>query len=66
MQLKEYLFRKNMKISEFAAKIGERHHKVYWVIRGGNPTLGVAKKIIEETNGQVTLDDLLHESTPPW
>lgn len=66
MQLKEYLFISNVKLAAFARLIGVPYHKMYYVYRGGCPHLGVAKKIIDGSNGLVTMECLLQNSKAPW
>lgn len=60
MNLREYLFRNEMTKTEFAKRIGTHRNTLYLIIKGKvNPSLPMAKKIEEVTNGEVQMEDLL-------
>lgn len=62
MELKEYLFRENISATEFARRVGMsreylsrvKNHKI-------KPSRHLARSIMTETQGKVTLDDLLRD-----
>jgi len=64
MNLKEYLFRKDISRTDFAKLVGVTRQTIYKIICGTTPTLDVALKIEEVTNGEVKCKDLLqHKKT---
>lgn len=63
MDLREYLFRKRISITDFAAKI--RYNRVYLskIINGSRiPGKKLAEDIEKATNGEVTAKELLHNT----
>jgi len=58
MNLKEYLFRNNMTIVQLAQKTGANYNYLSSIVGGRAPGKKLALKIVEVTNGQVTLNDL--------
>lgn len=61
MHLKEYLFRKNIKIGDFAKQVGISGKTLWGIMRGHDTKLSIGVKIEEVTHGQVTCRDLLKE-----
>lgn len=60
MLLKEWLFRKNRKISDFAKELDiDRTHINLIVLGKKKPSPKLAAKIEKATNGEVTLRELL-------
>lgn len=60
MNLKEYLFRKDISQVEFAEKLGVTRETVSRIVKQrNNPSPKLAKKIEELTNGEVTAMELL-------
>lgn len=59
MELREYLFRKDLKQSWFAARLGVTY-KTFWGIvrRKSDMKLSIAAKIVKETQGEVSYEDL--------
>jgi hypothetical protein len=59
MDLREYLFRKNMKISRFAREIGYSREHIEKLIRGQSyASVRLARTIQEATAGEVTVLEL--------
>jgi len=60
MDLREYLFKKRMSVSDFAKKINFARTYISGIISGANkPSKKLAKIIEEATNGEVTAEELL-------
>lgn len=60
MELREYLFRKRITITDFSKKIGvSRHYLNRIVNKWRTPSPKLAKKIEEATKGEVTKEELL-------
>lgn len=60
MDLREWLFRKRITVTDFAKKVGvSRNHINAIVNNRGRPGPELAKKIQEETKGEVTVMELL-------
>jgi hypothetical protein len=60
MNLKTYLEAHGIKPGEFAVQIGEHERAVKnWVYRTREPSLRVVVKIEQQTNGAVTVADLI-------
>lgn len=58
MKLGEYLEQENISIMEFALQVGVAQSTVYYLKNGQRqPSVDVANKIDEVTNGQVTSKD---------
>ncbi len=59
MDLKTYLAKNKIKVSELSSKSGVGYSTIYDLLRGRKPpTLRIAEKIQFATNGQVTIADL--------
>ncbi len=59
MQLRKWLFEKDMLGKDFAAAIGVSPQTVYLIARKRRiPSVTVAAKIVEYTNKEVTMDEL--------
>ena len=67
MKLEDYLNEQNVSVQDFAEKIGVGRRSVYDYCgkKGGNktsiPRPNIMKKIIEETEGKVTIADFYEE-----
>ncbi len=59
MQLKEYLKKNNLTVSQFAVNCGMSYHVIYQCFRGQTPHLANCCKIVKATNGEVQYEDLL-------
>jgi transcriptional regulator with XRE-family HTH domain len=60
MDLREYLFRKKLTVTEFAKKINYGRTYVNEIITGNRtPGRKLAEAIEKETNGEVTIKDLI-------
>ena len=60
MELREYLFRKRLKISDFAKEIGYGRTYVNEIVnRTKKPGKHLARQIEQATNGEVKAEDLL-------
>lgn len=60
MQLAEYLFRKKIKQTEFARRVGVSRVHLGEILRGRRrPSIGLAKKIEQATDGDVSKEELL-------
>jgi DNA-binding transcriptional regulator YdaS (Cro superfamily) len=59
MDLREYLFRKRISLTEFSEQIGYARTYMSGVVNGKKPGKKLAKAIEKATNGQVTVDELL-------
>lgn len=65
MQLAEWMKKNNISQTELARRIDVFPNQINNVIRGRHkPTLKLANKIKNETNGEVTLDDIFSISPP--
>ena len=58
MNLKEYIERNYIPPAKFALELGVNITAIYRYMRGGKPPLLRAHKIVDMTNGAVTLEDL--------
>lgn len=59
MDLREYLFRKDMSITEFAKRVDMSRAYVSSIVNGrAIPSKKLAKRIVITTEGFVTLDEL--------
>lgn len=59
MDLKEYLFRNNLKTTKFARRIGYQDGYVRRIVnKQGRPSRRLAEAIVRGTEGIVTMDDL--------
>lgn len=66
MRLDEYLFRKKNSKTEFAKQIGISRTHLSLIASGKRkPSPALAKKIIEETKGHVTLSELFFPEDYP-
>lgn len=62
MKIIEYLDKRHMKQTDFANKIGVSKEALRHYIKGNcYPPLPVAQKIIEATNGEIALSDLVNK-----
>ncbi len=62
MELREYLFRQRLKISDFAKKLGYGRTYINEIVNGTKkPGKHLARQIERETEGQVKAEDLLKE-----
>lgn len=62
MKLKEYLNTNNISIEAFAVKMGLTYHTLVSYISGRRrPTQNTARRILEATEGKVTIKDLRGE-----
>jgi DNA-binding transcriptional regulator YdaS (Cro superfamily) len=60
MNLREWLFRNHITVTDLAKKIGvSRSHLNGVVLQWRSPSSKLAKKISEATNGEVTINELL-------
>jgi transcriptional regulator with XRE-family HTH domain len=60
MDLDEYLFRKRISQTEFAHALGISRNHLGEILRGRrNPSIKLAKKIEELTNGEVSKEEAL-------
>ena len=60
MTLKEYIASGNIDISHMAYSLGVSEHAVHkWVYGQREPNLETALRIVELTNNEVSIDDLL-------
>jgi transcriptional regulator with XRE-family HTH domain len=60
MDLREYLFRKKLTVTEFAKKINYGRTYVNEIITGNRtPGRKLAEALEKETNGEVTIKDLI-------
>lgn len=62
MNLKEYFSAKGIKIVAFANRCGITYRTLWKYLKGGDIMLSTAKKIVEQTEGGVTLDDLAYRN----
>ena len=53
MELKEFLRKKGMPVTEFAKRCGLTSYRVYHILQGGSPTVKTAVLIEKFTGGQV-------------
>lgn len=61
-KLKEYLFFKQLSVTEFAKKLGiSRGHLNQIVLKNTKPSRLLAKEIERATSGEVTAEELLKE-----
>lgn len=66
MHLKEYLFKAGINQSEFARKLGvSRTHLTMIALGKSRPSPELAKKIMDETEGRVTVMELLFPKDHP-
>lgn len=64
MDLKEYLFRKDIYVTDFAKQIGYTPDYIYLIKeKKKKPSFRFAKAIEEATNGEVTVEELLKEGS---
>lgn len=64
MDLDEYLWRNKIKQKDFACKVGIQSHSLSNIVKKKvNPSLYVAMKIVQLTEGQVDYIDLLKEES---
>lgn len=62
MELREYLFRKRMKISEFSKQINYGRGYINEIINGTKkPGKKIAEAIEKATNGEVTAQEVLKD-----
>ena len=62
MDLREYLFRKRLTVTEFAKKINYGRTYVNEIVTGNRaPGRKLAEAIEKETNGDVTFNELINE-----
>lgn len=67
MHLREYLFRAKINQTEFAKKVGvSRTHFSLIVLGRKRPSPELAKRIIDETGGRVTYDELFFPQNHPF
>jgi len=65
MQLVEWMKKNNISQTELARRVGVFPNQINNIVRGRHkPALKLANKIKNETNGEVTLDDIF-SITPP-
>jgi transcriptional regulator with XRE-family HTH domain len=65
MSLSEYLIKNDIRIEDFAAKIGVHQTTIYRVLTGRTiPKRQNLKKILEATNGEVSLGELMARVFP--
>lgn len=65
MKLKDYMEQKRLTETKFAVDIGITQQHLNRLIRMlSNPSLPLAKKIHEKTNGQVTIEEMLNPNLP--
>ena len=62
MQIKEWMEQKNLNPAEMARILDVSYHVMYNILRGGEPSLYIASKIINVTRGEVSLMDLSRDS----
>lgn len=61
MQLHEYLKKENISVPQFASRIGIHKNTIYlWLNRERAPSMENAQSVVEATQGEVTLDDILY------
>jgi len=62
MDLREYLFRKRLKVTEFSKNLGASRIHISEIVNGRRvPSRLLAKAIEKETGGEVTVKELLGE-----
>lgn len=60
MNLREWLFRKRRKVTDFAKEVGVSRNHINMIVNDhAKPGAGLAAKIEAATNGEVTLRELL-------
>ena len=59
MKLKDYFKKYSINKAGFAKNLGVSRSYIYWLIKGGIPSIEAAKKIEEATEGKVTKEELL-------
>lgn len=60
MILREYLIRKKLTYEDFAVKIGISKRTLIRLMNGqSDPTLSLAKKIVDATSGKVSYDEII-------
>jgi len=59
MKLDDYFKKFSIKKAGFAKSLGMSRSYIYWLIRGGIPSVGAARKIEEATEGKVRKEELL-------
>jgi len=65
MKLKDYIKKKGLTETEIAAHIGITQQHINQLARMlSNPSLPLAKKIQEKTNGLVTIEEMLNPELP--
>lgn len=61
--IKEYLFRNDMTVKEFAFELGISASYLYQLVAGDKtPSLSLAVKIVEKTDGAINVKELLEWS----
>lgn len=59
MDLRHYLFEREIQITDFAEKLGLHRNTIYGIMSGKKPaSLTIALKIQKETRGKVTLAEI--------
>lgn len=65
MELKEFLSENNILQAHFARKIGVTQARISQIVhKKTNPSLDLARRIIKETNGKVTVAELFNPEAP--
>ncbi len=65
MRLEEYFTEKNISERKFASLVGVSHSHISNIISGKRtPSIHLIKKIEEQTQGKVGLNDLFHPNSP--
>ena len=65
MDLKEFLTENNISQASFAKKMGVTPARISQTVhKKTNPSLDLARRIIKETNGKVTVGDLFNPEAP--
>ena len=59
MKLKEYFKRYSINKAGFAKSLGVSRSYIYWLMKGGIPSVEAARKIEEATEGKVSKEELL-------
>jgi plasmid maintenance system antidote protein VapI len=63
MRLKDYLDSMGIPVTKFARKVGVTAATIHNLFRGREITLRTAVRICEATKGEVTIEEILIEST---
>lgn len=65
MKLLEYLKKSNLTQKEFSIRVGVTDAHINHILQGKkNPSIHLVQRIVKETDGQVTIEDLFNPKLP--